>query len=143
MSKKVISVRCNKGNDERSVRYNENTQKGLVHLFFHLKFPYFFLLLCILPATTLIQAGIISLLDFHKSLQNCLPAFTHGPLCSYSGLLKMTMWDFPGGPVAKNLTANAGDVFDHWSGKIPHAAERLSPCTATVEACSPTACALQ
>ena len=58
----------------------------------------------------LIQAGIISLLDFHNSLQNCLPAFTHGPPCSYSGLLKMTMWDFPGGPVAKNLTANAGDM---------------------------------
>ena len=32
---------------------------------------------------------------------------------------------FPGGAVVKNLPANAG--FEPWSGKIPHAAERLSP----------------
>ena len=34
----------------------------------------------------------------------------------------------------KNPPANAGDTgFDPWSGKIPHAAEQLSPCTTTTE----------
>ena len=34
---------------------------------------------------------------------------------------------FPGGSVIKNLPANAED--HPWSGKIPHAAEQLSPCS--------------
>ena len=44
-------------------------------------------------------------------------------------------WDFPGGPVVKNLSCNAGD-----SGSIPgrgtevlHARGQLSPHTATTE----------
>ena len=39
--------------------------------------------------------------------------------------------------MVKNLPASAGDVdgFNPLSGKIPHAAEQLSPCTTTVEAC--------
>ena len=37
---------------------------------------------------------------------------------------------FPGGSVVKNLPANAGEP---WSGKIPHAAEQLSPCATTTE----------
>ena len=43
--------------------------------------------------------------------------------------------DFPGGTVVKNLPANAGDMdgFNPWSGKIPHAAEQLSPCATTTE----------
>ena len=36
---------------------------------------------------------------------------------------------FPGGAVVTNLPANAGDRFEPWSRKIPHAAEQLSPCT--------------
>ena len=36
--------------------------------------------------------------------------------------------DFLGGSVVKNPPANARDVFDPWSGKIPHAVEQLSPC---------------
>ena len=40
---------------------------------------------------------------------------------------------FPGGAVLKNLPANAGDRFEPWSGKIPHAVEQLSPCTTTTE----------
>ena len=36
---------------------------------------------------------------------------------------------FPGGAVVKNPPANAGDM----GGKIPHAVEQLSPCTATTE----------
>ena len=41
---------------------------------------------------------------------------------------------FPGGAVVKNPPANAGEHgFDPWSGKIPHAAEQLSPYTTTTE----------
>ena len=41
---------------------------------------------------------------------------------------------FPGGTVVKNPPANAGDYgFEPWSGRIPHAAEQLSPCTPTTE----------
>ena len=42
---------------------------------------------------------------------------------------------FPGGAVVKNPPANAGDTgFEAWSGKIPHAAEQLSPRATTTEA---------
>ena len=40
---------------------------------------------------------------------------------------------FPGGAVVKNLPANAGDGFKPWPGKIPNAAEQLSPCATTTE----------
>ena len=42
--------------------------------------------------------------------------------------LKYVEGGFPGGSVAKNLPAKAGDM-----GVIPHAAEQLSPCTTTIE----------
>ena len=50
-------------------------------------------------------------------------------------LLKITKcWGFPGGAVVKNPPANARrHGFEPWSGKIPHAAEQLSPCDATTE----------
>ena len=35
--------------------------------------------------------------------------------------------------VVKNPPANAGDRFEPWSRKIPHAVEQLSPCTMTTE----------
>ena len=35
---------------------------------------------------------------------------------------------FPGGAVVKNPHG-----FEPWSGKIPHAAEQLSPCATTTE----------
>ena len=41
--------------------------------------------------------------------------------------------DFPGGAVVKNPPANAGHGFDPCSGKIPHAAEQLSPYATTTE----------
>ena len=42
--------------------------------------------------------------------------------------------DFPGGPVVKNLSANAGGMgLDPWSGKIPHAMGQLNPCITTAE----------
>jgi len=42
---------------------------------------------------------------------------------------------FPGGSVVKNLPANAGDTgsIPTGSGKIPHGAEKLSPCATTTE----------
>ena len=47
-------------------------------------------------------------------------------------VLKLPRWDFPGGPVVKNPPTNAGDI-EPRSGKIPNAAEQLSPCTTTTE----------
>ena len=39
---------------------------------------------------------------------------------------KLTNRAFPGGAVVENLSANCGGHgFEPWSGKIPHAAERL------------------
>ena len=38
-----------------------------------------------------------------------------------------------GSAVVRSLPANAGDSFDRWSGKIPHAPEQLSACTTTTE----------
>ena len=35
--------------------------------------------------------------------------------------------------MVKNPPANAGDMFEPWSGKIPHAAEQLSPCATTTK----------
>ena len=43
---------------------------------------------------------------------------------------------FPGGAAVKNPPANSGDTepgFEPWSGKIPHAAEQLSPWATTTE----------
>ena len=40
---------------------------------------------------------------------------------------------FPSGAVVDNLPANAGDKFSSWSGKIPHAAEQVSPCATSIE----------
>ena len=49
--------------------------------------------------------------------------------------LESMAWDFPGGPVVKNLPCNARDVglIPGWGTKIPYAVEQLSPCTATTE----------
>ena len=35
--------------------------------------------------------------------------------------------------MVKNLPANAGDMGSSPAGKIPHAAEQLSPCATTTE----------
>ena len=52
--------------------------------------------------------------------------------------------DFPGGALVKNPPANAGGHgFEPWSGKIPHAAEQLSPRATTTEAHVPRARAPQ
>ena len=43
--------------------------------------------------------------------------------------------DFPGGPVVKNWSGNAGEAgsIPGWGIKIPHATEQLSPHAATTE----------
>ena len=44
-------------------------------------------------------------------------------------------WDFPGGPVVKDLPASAGDTGSiSGPGMIPYAAEQLSLCAATTGA---------
>ena len=40
---------------------------------------------------------------------------------------------FPSGAVVDNLPANAGDKFSSCSGKIPRAAEQVSPCATTIK----------
>ena len=46
---------------------------------------------------------------------------------------KVSGQGFPGGLVIKNPPATAGDWFDPWSGKIPHAVEQLSPRITTIK----------
>ena len=48
------------------------------------------------------------------------------------------LWNFPSGPVVKNLPAR-GHKFDPWSGKIPQATEQLSPGTTAIETLRPRA----
>ena len=47
----------------------------------------------------------------------------------------MEDWDFPGGPVVKNLLSNAADVGSspRQGTKIPYAAGQRSPCATTTE----------
>ena len=53
--------------------------------------------------------------------------------CSMNRIRKSTQ-GFPGGAVVNNPPANAGrHGFEPWPGKIPHAVEQLSLCTATTE----------
>ena len=54
-------------------------------------------------------------------------------------LFKWPYWDFPGGPVVKNLPSNAGDEGSILvrGTKIPHAAGQLSLGAVTREACTP------
>ena len=49
--------------------------------------------------------------------------------------LKNWWWDFPGGPLVKNLPSNAGEVgsIPGWGTKIPYAAGELSLHTTTTE----------
>ena len=52
--------------------------------------------------------------------------------------LKPTSWDFPGGPVVKNLPSKAGDVGSTpgQRTKILHAARELSPCSLEPVCCN-------
>ena len=54
------------------------------------------------------------------------------------------LWDFPGGPVVKNLPSNAGDAgsIPGRGTRIPHAAEQLSLCAARKDPACP-ACTTQ
>ena len=53
-------------------------------------------------------------------------------------LFKWPYWDFPGGPVVKNLPSNAGNMGSILGRgtKIPHAVGQLSPSTAMNTQCS-------
>jgi len=48
-------------------------------------------------------------------------------------IIKNKWWSFPGGAIVKNMPCNIEYQFDPCSGKIPHAAEQLSPCNTTTE----------
>ena len=47
--------------------------------------------------------------------------------------VKVEVEGFPGGAVVESASQCRGHWFEPWSGKIPHAAEQLSPCTTTTE----------
>ena len=53
---------------------------------------------------------------------------------------KVPSWDFPGGPVVKNLPYNAGDMgsIPGQGTKIPHVVGQLSPRTTTIELARPS-----
>ena len=55
--------------------------------------------------------------------------------------LKYLYQGFPGGPGVKHPYCIAGS--EHWSGRIPHARKKLSPCAAAAEALSTSVCAPQ
>ena len=72
-------------------------------------------------------------LDVFVELQeDCLQVF--GYL-----LIKQVSWDFPGGPVVKNLPSNTGDTssIPGWGIKIPHISGQLSPHATTKEPMHP------
>ena len=66
-------------------------------------------------------------------------------MCSFYICIRITIlslkkkknhpWDFPGGPVVKNLPCNAGDAgsIPDRGTKIPHAVGQLSPCATNSE----------
>ena len=56
------------------------------------------------------------------------------PDLSFRIFILITFWDFLGGPVVKNLPANAGDIgLIPDPGRFPYATEQLSPCDRAVE----------
>ena len=59
--------------------------------------------------------------------ETCVPASPFS--CESKALLKMqSLGGFPGGAVVKESACQCrGHGFEPWSGKIPHAAEQLSP----------------
>ena len=82
------------------------------------------------PQTSQPHGGSLSFLSLHvlhsqRALHFCL-GFS-SPKC--------ISWDFPGGPVVKNLPCNAGDagLLPGQRTKIPHAAGQLSPHATTTE----------
>ena len=48
-------------------------------------------------------------------------------MSTWPGFIKNTRLVFPGGPVVKNLPANAGDTGLIPGPEIPHASEQLKP----------------
>ena len=82
---------------------------------------------------------------YSKYLSNSLPLYLFVYLfdviscificfCLFT-LIKLKFGDFPGGPVVKNLSSNAGDAgsIPGWGTKIPHATGQLSPHITTTE----------
>ena len=54
--------------------------------------------------------------------------------CTAKETIKKMKRDFPGGTVAKNPPANAGDTGSSLGqGRFPHTADQLRPCATTTE----------
>ena len=54
-------------------------------------------------------------------------------LDGYLLIIQDSTQGFPGGSVVKNPPVDAGDEFDSWFRKIPHAKEQLTPCATTTQ----------
>ena len=63
----------------------------------------------------------------------CLQHTIHNVWVTVHNYSNLKQKGFPSDLVVKNPPANAGDRFDPWSGKIPHATSHLSLCAATTE----------
>ena len=61
---------------------------------------------------------------------------SYSPVCNFKDIGDTEGRDFPGGPVVKDLLANAGGIgsIPGHETKIPRAAEQLSPFTTSTEA---------
>ena len=73
------------------------------------------------PFKSEIQPNSVSLLITHCCVTE------HSPIKEYD------YWNFPKGPMVKNLPVNAGDIFNSRSKRIPPATERPSPRITTTE----------
>ena len=97
--------------------------------------------LCSSLFSFLVPSPYLPFSDFHPSFSSSCLTF-HLSLCLTLNpdkaqflFFKRHSVGFPGGPVVKNLPANAGGHgFDPWSRKIPHGVDQLSPCSTTREA---------
>ena len=73
----------------------------------------------------------------HPSVSRSATCRQYSTVCSLQEFpwLKRAAWDFPGGPMVKNLPSSAGDAgsIPDRGTKIPLATGQLSPCAATTE----------
>ena len=63
----------------------------------------------------------------------CLQHTIHNVWDTVHNYSNLKQEGFPSDLLVKNPPASAGDRFDPWSGKIPHATSHLSLCAATTE----------
>ena len=85
----------------------------------------------------LIVSWLSSILFPAKALFNSQESENDTLLSSENDTLKLSSWDFPGGPVVKNPSFNAEDagLIPSLETKIPHTVGQLSLCASTKTQC--------